>query len=630
MKSTADTLSYGAKLGSNETEFRVWAPCQRRIALRLMSGSARDIPMRRDGEDFIATTTAAPGDRYCYVLDDGLAVPDPVSRFLPGGVNGPSEIIGSTTFLWSDTGWRGLELREYVIYELHIGTFTPEGTFDAATGKLDYLKQLGITVIEIMPVAAFPGTRDWGYDGVSPYAVQASYGGPEGLKRFVDAAHRVGLAVMLDAVYNHLGPEGNYLPKFGPYFTAKHNTPWGDGVNYDSEGCEQVRRYVVENALYWIREYHIDGLRLDAVQTIKDNSPYHIVAEIQDNVQALARDLNRTVCVIAETDENDPRYVRPRSESGYGLNAFWSDDFHHAVHAFFTGERQGYYQDFGDLQQIARALGEGYVFQGERFRFWGRPRGASAQSVPLPANVISLLNHDQVGNRAKGERLTTLMPRGVRKLAAAFLLLAPHTPLIFMGQEYDEAAPFQFFADFQNPALKKAVTEGRRSEFKDFDFDEVPDPEDPATFERSKLTWADAAQNREMLEWYRLLLQIRKELVVNAERTAVANYYDGVLTMRVPVENPRLTVQANLTPNTSLPPVEGGWNEIVRYDEDGYHVADVFIMAHEKTPDREFDGDFAARLVDGLLLGLVGSLQKAVDLAETLPAAYAVLLFWKS
>ena len=571
MKSAIDTLSYGARLEGDETEFRVWAPRQRSVTLRLMPES-RDIPMQRNGNDFVATTTAVPGDRYCYVLDDGLAVPDPVSRLLPEGLDGPSEIIDPAAFQWSDAGWRGRELRDYVIYELHIGTFTPQGTFDAAIGKLDYLKQLGISVVELMPVAAFPGTRDWGYDGVSPYAVQASYGGPEGLKRFVDAAHRVGLAIMLDLVYNHLGPEGNYLPKFGPYFTAKHNTPWGDAVNYDSEGCEQVRRYAVENALYWIREYHIDGLRLDAVQTIKDKSPYHTVAEIQDNAQALARDLDRTVCVITETDENDPRYVRPRPEGGYGLDAFWSDDFHHAVHAFFTGERQGYYQDFGDPQQIARALHEGYVFQGEPFRFWGRARGASAKGVPLPANVISLQNHDQVGNRAKGERLTTLVPRGVRKAAAAFLLLAPHTPLIFMGQEYDEAAPFQFFADFQNPTLKKTVSEGRRSEFRDFDFDEVPDPEDPETFERSKLTWSDGPPNREMLDWYRRLLQLRKKYVSTGERTATASYADGVLTMRVPAQSPKVMAIATLVPGAFLPPIEDAWQEALQSEEDGYHV----------------------------------------------------------
>jgi maltooligosyltrehalose trehalohydrolase len=574
VETAIQTLSYGATLKADHTDFRVWAPIPREITLRLMrvGAEAQDIAMRRDGEDFVATAPAADGDRYAYVFDDGLAVPDPVSRFLPEGVHGPTAIVDPAAFLWNDHEWRGLKLRDYVIYELHIGTFTPEGTFDSAIGKLEYLRQLGVTVIEIMPVAACPGSRDWGYDGVSPYAVQANYGGPEAFKRFVDAAHGIGLAVMLDVVYNHLGPEGNYLPKFGPYFTAHHQTPWGEAVNYDSVGSEHVRRYMIENALYWIREYHLDGLRLDAVQTIKDDSPKNILAEIQEQVQKLARELDRAVCVIAETDENDSRYTKAIADGGCGLDAVWSDDFHHALHAFFTGERQGYYQDFGDPQDIVRALRDGYVFQGEYFRFWHARRGTSAKDVPLPANVICTQNHDQVGNRAKGERLSAMIPRGARKLSAALLLLAPHTPLLFMGQEYDETAPFQFFADFQDPALKKAVSKGRRSEFKDFNFYEVPDPEDPATFERSKLTWADGPQNRDMLEWYRQLLQLRKENVVNGERTADAQYADGLLTMKVPAENPSLVVIANLKSGTALPPLENGWRELLHSAEEGYEV----------------------------------------------------------
>ncbi len=528
--------------------------------------------MRRDGEDFIATTMASAGDRYVYVLEDGCAVPDPVSRFLPEGVHGPTEIVDPSAFRWSDDAWRGLDLREYVIYELHVGAFTPEGTFDAAITKLPYLKDLGVTVIELMPVAAFPGVRGWGYDGVSPYAVQASYGGPEGLKRLVDAAHHAGLAVMLDVVYNHLGPEGNYLPRFGPYFTVRHKTPWGDAINYDGEGCAGVRHYVVENALYWIREYHLDGLRLDAVQTIKDDSGKHIVAEIQQRVQELAGELGRRVSVIAETDENDSRYVKPASAGGYGLDAIWSDDFHHAVHAFFTGERQGYYQDFGVPVQIARALSEGYVFQGEYFRFWNAPRGTSATGVPLPAHVICIQNHDQVGNRAQGERISALVPRGARRLAVAFLLLAPHTPLLFMGQEYDETAPFQYFADFQDPALKRAVSEGRRREFKDFPFHEVPGPEDPATFQRSKLTWAGGAESREMREWYRKLLQLRRRYVTYGERTAHAHYAAGVLTMQVPANDPRFIVMATLKPGAELPPIEPGWSQVLQSMEDGFAV----------------------------------------------------------
>jgi maltooligosyltrehalose trehalohydrolase len=608
------TLIYGANLHGDVATFRVWAPYPNCVMVRLTRKGEEpaDMPMRREGQDRIATAPAAAGDRYVYVVDDDPAIPDPVSRFLPDGVHGPTQIVDPSEFRWSDDNWRGLELRDYVIYELHIGTFTPEGTFSSAIDKLAYLKQLGITVVEVMPVAAFPGARDWGYDGVSAYAVQARYGGPEGFRRFVDAAHRIGLAVMLDVVYNHLGPEGNYLPKFGPYFTPHHKTPWGDAVNYDADGCQHVRRYIIENALYWIREYHLDGLRLDAVQTIKDDSPQHIVEEMQNEVQALARDLGRTVCVIAETDENDSRYTRapattadckhfegahlvrrqkpivcpserasvreqsfPASETGgYGLDAVWSDDFHHAIHAFFTGERQGYYQDFGNPEQIAKAITEGYVFQGEHFNFWNAPRGTSAKDIPLPANVICIQNHDQVGNRAKGERLTALVPRGVRKLAAAFLLLAPHTPLLFMGQEYDEAAPFQFFADFQDPALKKAVSQGRRSEFKDFDFHEVPDPEDPATFKRSKLTWADADENREMLDWYKRLLELRKQHVVNGVRTADAQCAEGMLTMQVPREEPKVVVRATLKKGLTLPLIQNdGWHEVLRSEEDGYAVS---------------------------------------------------------
>jgi maltooligosyltrehalose trehalohydrolase len=578
VKTASQNRTYGASLKGDHVEFRVWAPFPNQLFLRLTAAGSveQDVPMQRDGEDFVATAPASIGDRYTYVFPDGSAIPDPVSRSLPDGVQGPTEIVDPNAFQWTDSAWRGRELRDYVIYELHIGTFTPEGTFDSAISKIEYLKQLGVTVVEIMPVAACPGTRNWGYDGVSPYAVQDNYGGPEGLRRFVDAAHRVGLAVMLDVVYNHLGPEGNYLPKFAPYFTAQHNTPWGDAVNYDNAGSENVRRYVIENARYWIREYHIDGLRLDAVQTIQDDSVQNIVAQIREQVQQLAEELGRTVCVTAETDQNDSRYTKPAHDGGYGLDAVWSDDFHHALHSFFTGERQGYYQDFGDPQQIARALRDGYVFQGELFTFWNRPRGTSARGVPLPANVICTQNHDQIGNRAKGERLTALIPRGARKVAAAYLLLAPHTPLLFMGQEYDETAPFQFFADFQDPALKKAVSEGRRSEFKDFDFAEVPDPEDPATFQRSTLTWADAPDNREMLEWYKRLLQLRQQYVTNHPRTADAQFANGILSVELPAKDPHLVAEASLQPGASLPRIKSGWHEVLRSAEDGYELS-VFV-----------------------------------------------------
>jgi maltooligosyltrehalose trehalohydrolase len=566
--------------------FRVWAPNAQQISLRLLPahGESKAIELRRgldcDRDTWEALAEAQPGDRYYYVVD-GRQVPDPVSRLLPEGVHGPTEIVNPLQFQWTDSEWRGLTFPDYVLYELHLGTFTPEGTFDGAIKKLDALKQLGVTAVELMPVNAFPGRRNWGYDGVGLYAVQASYGGPEAFRRFVDEAHRRGLAVILDLVYNHLGNEGNYLRLFGPYFTARHQTPWGEAINYDDEGCEGVRRFIVDNALYWLNEYHLDGLRLDAVQTIRDNSPRHIVAEIAERAHALGTRLKRAICVMAETDENDARYVLPPSRGGYGLEAMWSDDFHHALHAMFTGERAGYYQDFGDPRQLAKALNEGYVFQGEFFHFWKDIRGTSAMDVPLPANIICIQNHDQVGNRAKGERLTELVPRGVRKLMAAILLLAPHTPLIFMGQEFDEAAPFQFFTDFADPTIQKAVSEGRPKEFKDFAFGEVPDPQHPATFERSRLNWAQVNEANDMLPWYRSLLQLRRSLfppvsgnsVQTSDRTCYARLLqeDAVLHMHVPRENSRLLLTCNLKPETPLEQM-AGWELRLSSDEDGYAV----------------------------------------------------------
>jgi maltooligosyltrehalose trehalohydrolase len=572
----------GAWIENHDCEFCVWGQAAGRIVLRLMSrGETWDLAMRQDGEYFRLQTVAGAGDRYFYIVDDHKPVPDPVSRFLPQGVHGPSEIVDPADFSWSDQDWRGLLLKDYVIYELHLGTFTPEGTLDAAIMKLAYLKRLGITVIELMPVAAFPGTRNWGYDGVSIYAVEGSYGGPQALRRFVDAAHAEGLAVMLDVVYNHLGNEGNYLRLFGPYFTDKHKTPWGDAVNYDQDCCQAVRDYVVENARYWIREYHIDGLRLDAVQTILDDSPQHILAEIGENVSELGRELGRDVCVIAETDRNEEKIVRPRALGGYGLDALWSDDLHHAFHAFFTGERMGFYQDFGRPEQIVRALNDGFAFQGEPFRFWGGlPRGTPAQDVPRPAHVICVQNHDLVGNRPDGERLTTLVPLGVRLLAAALLLLAPQTPLLFMGQEYDERNPFLFFTDYGDPALQRAVRKGRCKELEHFGFnvEEVADPQDPLTFSRSKLNWDLGAANKRMLAWYKALLELRTKYITYGERTCRVELIEGVMHMQVPMKQPKLRLFARIQGSASLPEAGAGWERALWEDEDGYAVG-VLVTA---------------------------------------------------
>lgn len=589
----------GATLEGGTADFRVWAPNAEQVTLRIVGG--RDLPMQRSADGtFCLRAPAQAGDRYFCLVDDHKPLPDPVSRLLPEGVHGPTAIVDPNAFAWSDQAWRGLDLRDYIIYELHVGAFSPEGTFDGVIGRLDYLKALGVSVIELMPVAAFPGRRNWGYDGVSMYAVQASYGGPEGLKRLVDAAHGAGLAVMLDVVYNHLGNEGNYLRLFGPYFTHHHTTPWGDAINYDDRGCEGVRRYVVENALYWIREYHLDGLRLDATQTIKDDSHVHILAEIQENVQRLARDLGRRVCVIAETDENDRRDVLPRAQGGFAMDGVWSDDFHHALHAYLAGEREGYYQDFGGKEQIVRALNEGFVFQGEPFKFWhGRKRGTSPAGIPLPAHVICTQNHDQVGNRARGERLDVLAPRGACKLAAALLLLAPETPLLFMGQEYGEKAPFLFFTDYGDPGLQKAVREGRRREFEHFVAfgGEVPDPQAPETFELSKLKWpvdrrtsgqwavgqktsgqvavvrGQKNPHQEMLEWCRRLIALRREVVMPGERTGKAELVDEGIVVQVPAGNPKVRVIAEFPDSRRQnSPASAEWTELLASDEDGYRV----------------------------------------------------------
>ncbi len=533
------------------------------------------------GEGYWGLTLAAsPGDRYQY-LAGSLALPDPGSRLLPEGVHGPSEVV-DPSFPWTDDQWRGLPLNDYVLYELHVGTFTPGATLDTAIERLDYLRALGVTAIELMPVNAVPGPRNWGYDGVGLYAVQSNYGGPAALRRFVDASHQRGLAVVLDVVYNHLGNEGNYLAQLGPYFTARHRTPWGGGaINYDGDGSMHVRRFIVENALYWLREYHLDGLRLDAVQTIHDDSPQHIVAEIAARAHRFGDAQGRIIVVSVESDENLPRYVRPAKQGGYAADALWSDDFHHAIHTLLTGERKGYYQDYADRALLPRALSEPYIFQGEAFGFWhGRPRGASADGLALPSQIVCIQNHDQVGNRAYGERLTTLVPTGARKLAAALLLLSPHTPLLFMGQEYDEPAPFQFFTSFDDPTIQKAVSEGRLREFAQFGWSDVPDPQDPATFERSRLRWLQGAENLDMLDWYRALLRLRREFVLAAVRTAHASWIaDNLLTVQIPAQSPQLKITASFpgagdsANNGGQPSATGkDWTLKLENNQDGYRT----------------------------------------------------------
>ena len=495
--------------------FSVWAPeCGR---VDLVVGDRR-LPMMRMERGWweVSSEAARTGARYGFSLDGGPPRPDPRSLSQPDGVLGLSELIDHSSYAWTDAGWAGMPLAGSVLYELHVGTFTAKGTFEDVIQRLPYLVELGVDAIELMPVAEFSGDRGWGYDGVDLFAVHHAYGGPEGLKRLVEACHARGLGVLLDVVYNHLGPVGNFLSEFGPYFSHRYTTGWGPAFNFDGPGSDEVRRLVVDNALMWIRDYHIDGLRLDAVHTIVDQSPLNVLEQLAREVEELSAQLNRRVFLVAESDANDPRLVRSRDSGGYGLDAVWSDDWHHALHALLTGERTGYYQDFGSLEILGKALRQAWVYDGVWSAHRRRTRGRKATGVPNQSFVVATQNHDQVGNRAMGDRLAALLDEGSLKVAAALLLTAPFTPILFQGEEWASSSPFLYFSDHADPELGNAVREGRRREFAAFGWDPVtiPDPQDPRTFERSKLNWSelDVPFHRSMLDWYRALIALRKRL----------------------------------------------------------------------------------------------------------------------
>jgi maltooligosyltrehalose trehalohydrolase len=529
-------------LGEGCCAFRVWAPYASQVGVRLVAPLARRVPLVAGAEGYHGGVVEGvePGARYFYVLDGQKERPDPASRHQPEGVHGPSAVVDPAAFTWTDAGWFGLSRRQLVTYELHVGTFTDEGTFEAVVPHLDTLTELGITAVELMPVAQFPGSRNWGYDGVYPYAVQASYGGPAGLRRLVDACHARGLALFLDVVYNHLGPEGNYLRDFGPYFTDVYHTPWGAALNFDGASSGAVRHYFVENARYWLRDYHVDGFRLDAVHAILDRSAVPFLEELGEVVHNEGERLGRRVHVIAESDLNDARLIRPRVVGGYGLDAQWSDDFHHSLHALLTGERDGYYQDFGRLEDLACALRDGYAYADRYSAFRQRRHGNAPWACTADQFVICAQNHDQVGNRAAGERLTALTDFAGLKLAAAAVCLAPFLPLLFMGEEYGEPHPFQYFVSHSDAALVEAVRRGRRAEFAAFhDATAVPDPQDEATFRASRLQHAlrGGGQQRALSDLYRELLRLRREQPALAELSrqrleVVAEEPDGLLLLR--------------------------------------------------------------------------------------------------
>ena len=478
----------------DRTRWIVWAPKADRVEL-VIAGEGRRLEMEREGRGFHAITTPPPaeGTRYSFALDGGRPLPDPCSRWQPEGVDSPSAVCDPGRFAWDEGGWGGIERADLVIYELHVGTFTTEGTFDAIIPRLGDLKELGITAIELMPVGQFPGTRSWGYDGVHPFAVQESYGGPGGLKRLVEACHKAGLAVLLDVIYNHFGPEGNFFPAFGNYLTEKYKTAWGPALNFDDERCDAVRAMVLDNVRMWIEDYRFDGLRLDAADQVYDRSPRQILSEVAEVAHLAASRLGRAAHVFAETDQNDaPRYLNPSDRGGYGLDGHWTDDFHHAAHAALTGESNGYYEDFADgPSSLAKALGSVFVNDGRYSPFRDRRHGTPATDFPGDRFVAFTQNHDQVGNRAKADRhAASLGPAAVR-LAAGILLLSPRLPLLFMGQEYGETNPFPFFSDFRDPDLIEAVREGRKKEFEYFGWtDGVLDPFDRSTRDAAVLSWS--------------------------------------------------------------------------------------------------------------------------------------------
>jgi malto-oligosyltrehalose trehalohydrolase len=537
------------------TGFEVWAPKAGRVDLAL---GARRLPMdpaaARAGWWELDVPGAGPGTDYAFSLDGGPARPDPRSRCQPRGVHGPSRVVDPALFTRPGTpGWGGRARAGSVVYEMHPGTFTREGDFDAAIGRLDHLADLGVNLVELMPVASFSGRHGWGYDGVALWAVHGPYGGPEGLCRFVDACHARGIGVLLDVVYNHLGPSGNYLAEFGPYFTDTHHTPWGPAVNLDAAGSDEVRAFLIGNALSWLRDYRLDGLRLDAVHTLVDTRALTLLEELSAAVDDLARGTGRELILIAESDLNDPRVITPRAEHGLGMHAQWSDDFHHALHSLLTGETQGYYTDFGSIAALAKTMTGAYFHDGTRSTFRGRAHGRPIDPAAVPGDrfVCFLQNHDQIGNRAQGDRISASLAPGLLRVGAALLLTAPFTPMLFMGEEWGASTPWQFFTDHPDPDLGRAVSEGRRREFSRHGWAaaEIPDPQDPQTVERSRLDWTEPARepHRSLLAWYRALIALRRDRpdLADPDLTVVEVDYDEQARWLV-VRRGRLRVVANL------------------------------------------------------------------------------------
>ena len=541
---------HGALPSDGTTTFRVWAPDADQLAL-VMGDDTR--PMEAVGEGYfeLEVDDAGPGTRYRISLDGDGPFPDPASRFQPAGVHGPSEVVDPSDYTWADDDWSGVPREALVFYELHVGTFTSKGTFDAVRERLDYLKSLGVTAIELMPVHDFPGERNWGYDPAAWFAPARPYGRPDELRQLVDAAHQAGLAVFLDVIYNHLGPDGAYANAFAPFLTDKYETPWGPAINLDDDGSEGVRRFFIDNALHWLKEYHIDGLRLDATHALHDSSEAHFLAELSEAVEEHVDGPKRHL--IAEDHRNLNRLVRPREDGGYGLDGVWSDDLHHQCRVLTAGDREGYYQDYQDVTaaDIATSLRDGWFFRGEYSEYLDEPRGTDPTSVARAQCAVFIQNHDQVGNRPTGNRLTDDVSLPVYRALSVLLCVAEELPLLFMGQEWAASTPFQFFTD-HSEELGPSVTEGRKEEFEDFSgFEgEVPDPQDSATFERSVLDWEEARRppHDEILALYRDLLALRTDIIKAQADT------DRGLAARAPTDT---TLHVDRPPYRALINLEG-------------------------------------------------------------------------
>jgi maltooligosyltrehalose trehalohydrolase len=557
--------------------FRVWAPAAAAVSVVTNTGTDEVTAMAAAGGGWwrAEVPSAGPGTDYAFLLDSSAdELPDPRSAWQPHGVHGRSRLVDHGAFGWTDGRWRGVPLAGSVLYELHVGTFTPAGTFDAAARRLDHLADLGVDAVELLPVAAFPGRHGWGYDGVDLFAVHDAYGGPDGLRRFVDAAHARGIGVVMDVVHNHLGPDGNYLARFGPYFTDTYATPWGPAVNLDGFGSDEVRRFVVDNALMWLRDYHCDGLRLDAVHALLDRRAVHVLEEIGTAVRHEAARAGRTMFVIAESDLNDPRVVQPLEAGGYQLDSQWADDIHHALWAALSGERQGYYADFGTLPTLAKALEKVFVHDGTYSTFRGRKHGrAVPDGMPRHRFVASLQNHDQIGNRAVGDRAAASLSPGLLRVGAALLLTAPFTPMLFMGEEWGATTPWAFFTDHTDPGLADAVRSGRRAEFATHGWaaDDVPDPQDEATFRASALDWAerDRPAGAGLLAWYRQLIALRRAIPDLGGLAPARCEYDADGDWFVMYRG-RLAVICNLTPERRAVPVVGEPRETLLSSTPGF------------------------------------------------------------